>query len=128
MRIAISSQNFRSISAHAGKTRRFLIYDLLPDAAPTEVERLDLPKEMSLHEYHGDDHPLYRLGLDAIVTGGAGEHFIGRMARQGIRVIATGETDIPTVLAALTAGTALPPAAPHVDGDPHHHGQHGHRH
>lgn len=119
MRIAISSQNRRSISAHAGKTRRFLIYDLAPGAVATEVEQLDLPAGMTVHEYHGDDHPLYRRGLDAIVTGGAGERFIERMARQGIRVIATSETDIPTVLAALGAGGELPPAAPHVSADHH---------
>ena len=28
MRIGVTSQNFRTITGHAGKTRRFLIYDV----------------------------------------------------------------------------------------------------
>jgi predicted Fe-Mo cluster-binding NifX family protein len=113
MRIAVTSQNFRSITGHAGKARRFIVYELADGTEPAEVERLDLPKEMSLHEYHGEDHPLYRLGLDAIVTGGAGHGFMQRMARHGIRVLATSETDIPNALGRISAGEPLPEAAPH---------------
>ncbi|KAA6185086.1 nitrogen fixation protein [Thiohalocapsa marina] len=114
MRIAVTSQNFRSITSHAGKSRRFLIYDLAPGQAPLEVDRLDLPKEMSLHEYHGDDHPLYGLGLDLILTGGAGNGFRQRMARKGIDVIATSETDIERALSVIASGQPLPAAAPHA--------------
>jgi predicted Fe-Mo cluster-binding NifX family protein len=119
MRIAVTSQNFRSITGHAGKSRRFIVYDVVAGGEPSEVQRLDLPKEMSLHEYHGDDHPLFGLGLNAIITGGAGGGFIHRMARQGIEVLATGETDIGVALAALAAGQPLPPAAPHEHGHDH---------
>ena len=34
MRIAVTSQNFKTITGHAGKSRRFLIYDLEPGSAP----------------------------------------------------------------------------------------------
>lgn len=54
MKIAVTSQNYRTVTPHAGKTRRFLVYDVSPDRVPTEVERLDLPRDMSLHEFHGD--------------------------------------------------------------------------
>lgn len=113
MRIAFTSQNLRSITGHAGKSRRFIVYEMTPNQEPAEVERLDLPKAMSLHDYHGDDHPLFGLGLDLIVTGGAGAGFMQRMARQGIEVLATAETDINEVLRALATGTPLPAAAPH---------------
>lgn len=115
MRVAVSSQNFRSITGHAGKSRRFIVYELGADGAAAEVERLDLPKNMSLHEYHGDDHPLYRLGLAAVVTASAGAGFIQRMARHGIRVVATSETDIARALQKVATGAPLP--AP----EPHHH-------
>jgi len=113
MRIAVTSQNFRSITGHAGKSRRFIVYEVAPGGEPSEVDRLDLPKEMSLHEYHGDDHPLYRLGLDAVVTGSAGTGFVQRMGRHGIKVLATSETDIASALARVIAGEPLPAAAPH---------------
>ena len=49
----------------------------------------------------------------AIVTGGAGHGFMQRMARHGIRVLATSETDIPNALGRISAGEPLPEAAPH---------------
>lgn len=114
MRIAVTSQNFRTITGHAGKTRRFLVYELAADAEPEEVERIDLPRGMALHDYHGDDHPLYGLGLDAIVTGGAGRGFIQRLSRYGVKVLPTAETDIAAALRALVQGKALPTPTPHT--------------
>jgi predicted Fe-Mo cluster-binding NifX family protein len=113
MRVAITSQNFKTVTGHAGKTRRFLIFDLVPGQTPIELERLDLPREGSLHHFHGTDHPLFQRRLDSILTGGAGRPFVDRMARQGIDVIITSETNVQRALAALAAGTPLPPAAPH---------------
>jgi predicted Fe-Mo cluster-binding NifX family protein len=84
MRIAITSQNFKTITGHAGKTRRFLVYETDGQGRPTEVERIDLPAEMSLHAYHGDDHPLFLSGLEALITQGAGQGFLQRLSRHGI--------------------------------------------
>ena len=41
MKIAVSSQNFRTVTAHAGKARRFIVFDLATPCTPREVERLD---------------------------------------------------------------------------------------
>lgn len=111
MHIAITSQNFRTITGHAGKTRRFLIYEATGTESARETGRLDLPKEMSLHEYRGNDHPVFQ--LDAVITAGCGAGFIQRLARYGVRVVATSETDPATAAAAVAAGRDLPPAAPH---------------
>jgi len=111
MRIAVTSQNFRSITSHAGMTRRFLIYETQPDGGVAEIDRLDLPKSMSLHQYHGADHPLY--GLDVVVTGGCGEGFVQRLGAYGVRVIATAETDPLKAATAVAAGEELVPALLH---------------
>jgi predicted Fe-Mo cluster-binding NifX family protein len=113
MRIAVTSQNFRTITGHAGKSRRFIVYETDGVAEPVEVERLDLPKEMSMHEYHGPDHPLFGLGLHALVTQGAGAGFFNRMVRNGIQVVATSASDPVEAVKAVAAGRALPPAEPH---------------
>ncbi|AGA89554.1 hypothetical protein Thimo_0715 [Thioflavicoccus mobilis 8321] len=113
MRIAVSSQNLRTITAHAGKTRRFLIFEVDGAGTPREVEQLELPNGMALHDYHGPDHPLFTSGLDAVVTGSAGSNFVQRLARAGIRVHATSETDPLAALRALAAGEPLPPPVPH---------------
>lgn len=125
MRIAVTSQNFRTITGHAGKTRRFLILEADGQGEPVEVERLDLPAGLSLHDHHGDDHPLFTLGLDAILTQSAGQGFRARLARQGIAVHATSATDPMSAAADLAAGRPLPTPAPHDDDHAHGHG-HGH--
>ena len=38
MKIAVTSQNFRTITGHAGKTRRFIIYGAQGTDAPVEIE------------------------------------------------------------------------------------------
>lgn len=114
MLIAIASQNFRTITGHAGRTRRFLVFEGREgDAGAREVDRLDLPREMSLHEYHGDQHPLY--AMDVIIVGGAGQGFVRRLASQGVRVIVTSESDPRRAADAVLAGRDLPPALPHDD-------------
>ena len=111
MKIGVTSQNFRTITGHAGKTRRFLIYESQQAVDFREVDRLDLPKEMSMHEFRGDRHPLD--DLDVLITGGCGEGFIRRMSAKSVRVIATGETDPSTAVSDYLAGRPLPPPKPH---------------
>ncbi len=115
MRIAITSQNFRTITGHAGKTRRFLVYEAEPGITPREVERLDLPREMSMHEFHGDGpHPLDTAA--AVITLSAGAGFIRRMAARGITATTTSETD-PVEAARAFAEGRLAPAMPGLGGD-----------
>ncbi len=122
MRIAVTSQNFKTITGHAGKSRRFIVYETDDTGTPREVERLDLPKDLSIHEYHGADHPLFGLGLKALVTQGAGQGFVQRLARHGIAVHATGESDPLAAVALVAAGQALPAAPPHDHNHDHSHG------
>jgi predicted Fe-Mo cluster-binding NifX family protein len=93
MRIAVTSQNFKTVTGHAGKTRRFLIFEAVKGADPVEVERLDLPKNMSMHETPEDAaHPLDH--VDMVITQSCGEGFPRKLARRGIRV-AVSEIDDP---------------------------------
>lgn len=111
MRFAITSQNFRTITGHAGKARRFIVYDVNGPEQIVEVDRLDLPIEMAMHGF--DDrhaHPLD--GTDILITGGAGDGFVMRMARRGVRVLRTGETDPLEAIRGCFSGTLKPPA-PH---------------
>jgi predicted Fe-Mo cluster-binding NifX family protein len=116
MKIAITSQNFRTITGHAGKTRRFLILGQGEDGKPVELERLDLPKEMSMHDYRGDDHPIF--AVDLLVTGGCGQGFIKRMAAHGVQVLITGESAPYTAVRKIFSGEPLPPAEPHEHDRP----------
>ena len=113
MKIAVTSQNFRTITGHAGKTRRFLVF-AADGTEVREVERLDLPKELSFHEFHGDaPHPIDGVGV--LITASCGDGFIRRMAARGIQVVATAETDPATAVRLVSTGQPLPPPAPHED-------------
>ncbi|MBZ4021372.1 hypothetical protein CKO11_02705 [Rhodobacter sp. TJ_12] len=131
MRIAVASQNFRTITGHAGKTRRFLVYEAAPGQDIKEVERFDLPKDMSMHEFHGEGpHPLFT--VKAVIAGSAGAGFQRRLASHGVLAVTTEETDPVTAVAALIDGLAQARANPpmpdlHAQAPGHHHG-HGHAH
>jgi len=118
VKIAVTSQNFRTVTGHAGKARRFLIFD----REGREMDRLDLPESLSFHEWHGaDDAPHPVDGVDAIVTAGCGEGFRNRMARRNIPVRATSETDPATAVRLLLEGR-LPPQLPEAHDHYDHHG------
>ena len=91
MKIAVSSQNIKSVTGHAGRCRRFIIYDVGTPCDPPEVVWLGLPMEMSFHEFSGGKHPLD--DMDVILTASAGQGFIAKLAQRGVQVITCGESD-----------------------------------
>jgi predicted Fe-Mo cluster-binding NifX family protein len=115
MKIAFTSQNFRTITGHAGKCNRFLILEQA-DGELREAARIDLPKEMAFHSFAGGAHPVD--GCAVLVTQSCGAGFVHKLAARNIRVLVTGETDPWKAAAALLRGVALPPP----DSD------HGHDH
>ena len=113
MKIAVTSQNFRTVTPHAGRTRRFLIFEVggggeaREKGAPVEVGRLDLPKELSMHDFHGDGpHPLD--AVDVLIAGSFGEGFAQRMARRGITLVRAQQTDPAQAVAAYLSGSTAP--------------------
>ena len=121
-KIAVASQNFRTVTGHAGKTRRFLIYQVEPGEEPQEVERMDLPKEMAFHEFHDSGaHPLD--GVQTLIVGSCGAGFVRRLADRGVAVVVTAETDPARAIRDYLAGTLKPPAP---STDSRHRGGTGH--
>jgi predicted Fe-Mo cluster-binding NifX family protein len=132
MKIAVTSQNFRTITPHAGRTRRFLVYEAPEGGDPVEVDRLDLPKELSMHEFSADSpHPLD--AVDVIIAGSFGKGFANRMAARGIVAVATDLTDpveaVKEYLARRLAGGEAPAGTACGCGHGHGHAhQHAHAH
>ena len=135
MKIAVTSQNFRTVTPHAGRTRRFLVYDAPTAGEPVEAGRLAVPKELTMHAFHGEGpHPLD--AVDVVIAGSFGEGFAARMQARGIVVVATELTDpseaVKEYLArARTDGqTAAGPAGDCSHGHDQRHQRaqaHGHR-
>ncbi|MFZ5483712.1 MAG: NifB/NifX family molybdenum-iron cluster-binding protein [Pseudomonadota bacterium] len=117
MKIAIASQNRKTVTGHAGKCRRFWIYEVV-DGQPAGRSMLELSIEQTFHESHGAGaHPL--AGVDTLICGGMGSGLQRRLAGMGIRGLVTSETDPDTAVRALLDG-ALPLLAPE-DHDHHSH-------
>lgn len=113
MRLAITSQNFRTITSHAGRARRFLVVDT--GALSVEARRLDLAPEFAMHGF--DDAKVHPLdGVEVLITGSAGDGLARRLAKRGIRVVCTAETDPSRAVEDFLNG-CLKPAAPHEHGD-----------
>lgn len=119
MKIAVTSQNFRSVTGHAGKSRRFIIFDVGAPCDTPEVVWLDLPLEMSFHEFTGGKHPLD--DMDVILTASAGQGFIAKLAQRGVRVITCGESDPHKAVRDFLLG-AVKPANPHAHLEQERHG------
>lgn len=127
MRIAVASQNFRTVTGHVGRTRRFFVFEAVAGEPAREIDRLDMPKEMALHEYHGEGpHPLYE--VEVIIAGSVGPGFADRMGARGIKGVATSETDPAEAARAFVEGRLeeLPVEEHHGHG--HGHGHHHHDH
>ena len=116
MKIAVTSQNFRTVTGHAGMTRRFLVYQAAAPDEVAEVGRLDLPIEMAFHGFAGGAHPID--GVDVLLTASAGEGFHRKMASRGIRVVVTGQEDPLLAVREVLSGTTTAPK-------PHDHGHEG---
>ncbi len=119
MRIAVASQNRRTVTPHAGRTRRFFIYEAEPGGEPQFVDRLELPKEQTLHNWgNHPGHPIY--DYDVVISGSMGPNFVDRMDRYGVEALATSETDPDTAVRKYCAGT-LPTLPPESHTHEHEH-------
>ena len=118
MKIGVTSQNFRTITAHGGKARRFIIFEVSPGGQISETERLDLPKEMSIHEHPCNAaHPID--GLDVLITGSCGDGFLRKLADRGIKSHCDPGNRSGGSRCDAGIGQTLPPALPesHDDGE-----------
>ena len=118
MLIAITSQNRKTITGHAGKCRKFWIYDVVGRAV-VGTKLLELPMEQSLHESHGHEpHALDEINV--LISGGMGEGLYLRLRQRGIDALITTETDPSRAVEAYLEGR-LDTLQPDAHGHEHSH-------
>jgi len=119
MKIAVTSQNRKTITGHAGKCRKFWIYQTDGRQIVSKT-LLELALAQSFHESHaGAAHPLD--GIDAMISGGAGQGLIRRLNAMDILSLVTPETDPDSAVAAFLDGTLQVGQAEHHEGHGEHH-------
>lgn len=117
MKIAFTYQNSKEITGHAGKTSRFLVYDVSKSGEIYGSELVELDKQDILHiRFHESEdpyapHPIF--DVDFLITGGAGQGFVNRLASQSVRVLITPVKD-PEEAIELLFDDKLPVSNPHI--------------
>lgn len=121
MKIAVASQNRRTITEHAGRCRKFWIYQI-NQGQITDKSLLELPIEQSFHESApSESHPLD--DVQALIAGGMGAGLNRRLAAKGVTALVTPETDPDRAVAAYLQGVLTVKEAS-CDHGPHHHDDH----
>ena len=122
MKIAVTSQNRTTITGHAGKCRKFWIFEIKNQQVQNK-QLLELPREQSYHESaHTVDlttqNPLDEIHV--LITAGIGQGLRNRLQRKNIQAIATSETDPDCAVAAWLNGSLLVITPEAHEGDHHH--------
>ena len=107
MKIAVTSKNRKTITEHAGKCRKFWVYEVV-NRQVTDKQLLELSLEQSFHENAHtatpqDAHPLD--GASLLITASAGNGLKARLAQRGLEVCVTTDTDPDHAVAAWLNGT-----------------------
>ena len=99
IKIAVTSQNRKTVTEHAGKCRKFWIYETQGGRVLGKT-LLELPLEQSLHSSASDEtHALDE--VDVLVTASIGGGLKQRLNDKGIETIVTDRTDPDAVVEAL---------------------------
>jgi predicted Fe-Mo cluster-binding NifX family protein len=101
-KIAVSSQNRKTVTEHAGKCRKFWIFDVRQGQVIGKT-LLELPIEQSLHAAPaGAAHPLDSASV--LITSGMGAGLQQRLLQRGVETVVTAEADPEHAVAAYLAG------------------------
>jgi predicted Fe-Mo cluster-binding NifX family protein len=110
LRIAVSSQNLKTVTGHAGRCRRFWIYEIRENRLAGRT-LCELTPEQTLHSAPlAERHPL--AGVHVMITANVTPFLYQRLARAGIRPFVTDEPDPDKALRMLLEKVAGVKTAP----------------
>ena len=91
MKIAVTSQNRKTVTEHAGVCRKFWIFTV-KEKQILSKQLLELPKEQCFREsIPNAAHPLD--DIDILITGGMGNGLTQRLKKKGIQALLTDISD-----------------------------------
>jgi predicted Fe-Mo cluster-binding NifX family protein len=104
MQIAVTSQNRKTITEHAGKCRKFWIYDV-EKGVLTGKRLVEVSIEQSLHASAGQlAEPL--AGINTLITRGMGPGLYERLMQSGILPVVTMEDDPDAAVSAMLSNAS----------------------
>ncbi|MCP4078174.1 MAG: nitrogen fixation protein [Gammaproteobacteria bacterium] len=115
MKIAVTSQNRKKITEHAGRCRKFWIF-MIEENRIIDTKLLELAKEQSFHQSSPHEpHPLD--DIDVLIAGDMGQGLVNRLKRNGITALITKESDPEQAVLLYLKGSL-----DNQDPNPHQHG------
>ncbi len=108
MRVAVAATEAGKVAGHIGQSRRWLVFEGEPGAAPQLVQRVELTKDQVFHHWQDQGaHPLD--GVAAVIGQSAGEGFLNRMRKRGVEPVMTAEDDPAAAVQAWLEHQVTPP-------------------
>ncbi len=107
MKIALTFQNGRTISGHAGHCTKFIIYTIDNEHIVSNTV-IEIEKERTFHNVLHNlmlpfmDHPLFN--VDVIMSGSLSNRFVEKMKLKGVEAIRTAETSPEEAVKKFIAG------------------------
>ncbi|MEO1752185.1 NifB/NifX family molybdenum-iron cluster-binding protein [Thiofaba sp. EF100] len=118
--IAVTSQNRRTVTGHAGRCRKFWLYPVT-EGGVGERRLVELGLEESFHATPGG-LPKALEGITALISQGMGQGMVMRLERLGIRAWITGIEDPDLAVQAFLRGEPGLSPEDHASGhDAHDH-------
>ena len=109
-KVAVSSQNKKTITGHAGGCRNFFIYTIDKQGS-FEKTALKLSKEETLRfTFHDDTSPdpsNKLFNMDIIITQGIGQGGINKLAQKNVKAYIVQEKDPDTAIKKMIEGTLM---------------------
>ncbi|NLP59051.1 NifB/NifX family molybdenum-iron cluster-binding protein [Lutibacter sp. B1] len=126
--VAITAQNKKTISEHAGKCRNFFIYTI-DNNTIVNKKIVEFSKEETLHNIFQNENKSILLDVDILLTRSIGNGAILKLAKQNVACYKIDETDPDIAIKKLINGTleAVAPVSHEKSGcncncgDGHHH-------
>jgi predicted Fe-Mo cluster-binding NifX family protein len=110
MKIALSFQNGHSLSGHAGRCTRFLVYNIEENKILSK-ELVEIESEMTFHSIFHDgtytfsENPLH--DMDMIISNSMGLGFVQKMKSNGIKALQTDEQNPDLLIEKYMKGELL---------------------
>ena len=114
--IAVTSQNRKTVTGHAGRCRKFWLYPV-QDGQIGERHLVELSMEQTFHGSHGLPPGLENIRV--FITQGMGQGMVMRLAQHGVTPYFTLQDDPDVAVQAFLRGE--PSAAMPVETPHHHH-------
>jgi len=129
--VAITSQNKKTITKHAGECRNYIIYtienNIVKDKKILELQDNEILK-YTFHKDKSSDPKNLLFDVDILLTGSIGPGGVNKLAKQNVTAYVIKEKDPEIAIEKLINGT-LEAFAPVSHGNHHHaHDEHKHNH